>query len=503
MRLRVNVVAGDGSHRSFEMHGSQLRIGRQAANDIVLEDPQRIISNNHAEIVRRDSDFMLIDRSTNGIVANGEPMATKSSRALSSGDELRIGTYVLRVDIQQTETPVGDLLATSGADTGGHDILNDLPNALKDLPADETPVASPGVELPASSAAPVDPLDALLNPQSSPDPAPPSQGTDSRDPSESVLEEAFVAPRSEPDPEAPVAPETPPSADPLMDDVPTWARGLGATGESEAAPKSERAPEANAANADPLAMLGDTSGVDVPAPQQDVSQPPDPLPQSLPDHRPDQLPPDPPAAGPPENLSTSEGSTGAAPPVSGTLGHLLSGLGLDQDTPLTPEAQRAIGEVLRILLDGLIDMNRARAEVKNQMRLVRTILAAENNNPIKASTNALDALDLLFVHPRRSFLDPVSAATDTVADLATHELAMLSAFRAAFDTVKERLAPDTLEQRVQETAGKGIGFGLLEKSKYWDAYKAYYRDNLADNDAFLQAFADAYDEAVTRLSRKG
>ncbi|MBM3666766.1 MAG: FHA domain-containing protein [Actinobacteria bacterium] len=84
----------DGRARVVELKEGWSRIGRSAAADIRLDDPT--VSRRHAVVVRTPDGELsaLDDRSTNGILVNGEAADWAS---IADGDELRIGRYRLHV----------------------------------------------------------------------------------------------------------------------------------------------------------------------------------------------------------------------------------------------------------------------------------------------------------------------------------------------------------------------------------------------------------------------
>jgi pSer/pThr/pTyr-binding forkhead associated (FHA) protein len=69
-----------------------IRIGRSAANDIVLDDAS--VSRRHALLARRgETTFVLDDRSLNGVQVNGQRV---SESPLKDGDALLLGHVALR-----------------------------------------------------------------------------------------------------------------------------------------------------------------------------------------------------------------------------------------------------------------------------------------------------------------------------------------------------------------------------------------------------------------------
>jgi two-component system cell cycle response regulator len=79
--------------RRHDLVGKVLRIGRESANDIVLDDVG--VSRTHARIERRADGWVLMDvGSTNGTLLNNQKLSR--IRALENGDQLRFGSVILK-----------------------------------------------------------------------------------------------------------------------------------------------------------------------------------------------------------------------------------------------------------------------------------------------------------------------------------------------------------------------------------------------------------------------
>ncbi|HET8632169.1 MAG TPA: FHA domain-containing protein, partial [Thermomicrobiales bacterium] len=90
---RLIVENGPNTGREYPLDRASLTVGRHEAGDIVLEDTQA--SRQHARFTVRDGQVTVTDLgSANGTRVNGQPVA--GSRLLSAGDEIQIGTTLLR-----------------------------------------------------------------------------------------------------------------------------------------------------------------------------------------------------------------------------------------------------------------------------------------------------------------------------------------------------------------------------------------------------------------------
>ncbi|QYK42392.1 MAG: type VI secretion system-associated FHA domain protein TagH [Paracoccaceae bacterium] len=94
----TGAVPGDGS--PIVMRGPSLTIGRGQENDIVLPDPDRLISKSHCAIEDQNGNVVVIDFSTNGTFLNyGKVPLGRVPTPLNDGDVLTLGGYELVVAI--------------------------------------------------------------------------------------------------------------------------------------------------------------------------------------------------------------------------------------------------------------------------------------------------------------------------------------------------------------------------------------------------------------------
>ena len=86
--------------RSFS--SDTITIGRGEFNDVALADPSRLLSKSHCGIRRRGAGYELVDTSTNGVFVNdaSSPVGRDQAVALQHGDRLRLGNYLVKVEIE-------------------------------------------------------------------------------------------------------------------------------------------------------------------------------------------------------------------------------------------------------------------------------------------------------------------------------------------------------------------------------------------------------------------
>ncbi len=85
----IELVVDDGATIATRRLGRRILVGRAPSADVRIDDPR--VSRLHARIEMRDDGVYVEDLgSRNGTLVDGAPVA--SSRQLSSGDEITIGT---------------------------------------------------------------------------------------------------------------------------------------------------------------------------------------------------------------------------------------------------------------------------------------------------------------------------------------------------------------------------------------------------------------------------
>jgi type VI secretion system FHA domain protein len=325
-----------------------------------------------------------------------------------------------------------------------------------------TPAPSPGVGLGT-----VDPLAALGAGLSQPRPTPaPAM------PTPPPVPPAAPAPAMPTPPPIPPAAPAPAPAAPgggLIPDnwEPTGFSNLGAAHAAHAAPSAPQPPPAVAPQPTP---------------------PPAAAPQPMP----------PLAAAPLPPTSTPQ------PAAPSGAADLLVALGLDP-ARVDPSIQQQLAAVLRIAVQGLMDILKSRAEVKNTFRLPVTIMKPVENNPLKFSMNAEDALYNLFVKRNPGYLGPLEAFEEGFQDAAFHQAAVLVAVRAAFNAMLAKFHPKHLEEVYERKVRRTAMLGLGARGKFWDLYCERFEEIDRDRETHFQLlfgeeFARAYNEHLQKLA---
>jgi type VI secretion system FHA domain protein len=194
----------------------------------------------------------------------------------------------------------------------------------------------------------------------------------------------------------------------------------------------------------------------------------------------------------------------AQPAVTADAAGILTALGLDP-ARVDPAVQQQLGAILRIAVQGLMDVLKSRAEVKNNFRLPITIIKPVENNPLKFSMNAEDALFNLFVKRNPGYLGPVEAFEEGVQDASFHQTAVLAGVRAAFNAMLAKFHPTHLEEVYERKLRRTALLGLGTRGKFWELYRERFEEIDRDREAHFQLlfgeeFARAYNEHLQKLA---
>lgn len=160
-----------------------------------------------------------------------------------------------------------------------------------------------------------------------------------------------------------------------------------------------------------------------------------------------------------------------------------------------------VANLLKQSISGLQQTLRTRSELKNELRLALSMAQHSGNNPLKYAGDASEAIGLLLNTPRSGQLSAERAVTKAFRDIQAHQVAMLTASRAALRGALEHFAPQQLSLRFERDARKPRFF---TQAKRWQAYERHHQTLCADQEwserLLARDFAQAYEEQVRLLA---
>ncbi len=184
----------------------------------------------------------------------------------------------------------------------------------------------------------------------------------------------------------------------------------------------------------------------------------------------------------------------------------LLGQALDFDfSKLTPAetelALQNLGALAKQSVQGLQQMLRTRAEIKNKLRLGNTMLQESGNNPLKLSGNYVQTLNNLLL-AQSGYLAGPQAIRQALKDLQAHQVASFAASRTLLDSVFEQFSPTQLIYRF-ETSGQPNKWGN-KQAYYWQQYQLHHQKMAADQEwrhsQFIHDYARVYEEQAQYIN---
>lgn len=207
--------------------------------------------------------------------------------------------------------------------------------------------------------------------------------------------------------------------------------------------------------------------------------------------------PRPGAAQPPAPAASPVSAAPTTAPSDELFRQFLKGAGVSSDLPAAEleQAMFTVGVLFREMVDGLMTVLRARAEVKSQFRVAVTTIRAANNNPLKFTADPGDAIKLLLDPRHPGFIEPRRAVQEGMGDVMNHQLAMTAGIQAALADALKRFHPTVFEKPFEE------GLVFQKKAKCWEAYVRAYPElaNEVLENIFGETFVEAYERQMQIL----
>jgi type VI secretion system protein len=452
MKLFLSVISAERNFdRSLSVTLDQESgtIGRKEGNTLILPDPKQWISSQHAVIKYQAPDYYITDTSTNGILLNQSPLGKGNSKKLNDGDQFQIGDYLISVQLIQ-ELPY--LVNRE------NDLLSDksfVSDPFHDFPDDPIEVMIRENEIWKDHSTPSkDPLDLSdLFPEEvnsrevkTEIPPPPPQ----KIPFPSLPKEKSDQP--------PIQAPALKKVDIFDDDDEDWASTSGIQKKPEVISSPDRTD-----STEPISII----------PRKAVKE-------ATEDRSKDEL-----------------------------IKSFLQGLGLENSRlaeALNPQSFYIAGKIIRESIQGTQDVLNGRAKIKNEMHLDLTMIKSTQNNPIRFSVSAEEALMKLLTSQDKGYLEPEEAIKEAFDDIRAHQYAVIAGMRTALLAILKRFDPMQLEQRLQKLSPSSSRLPLLKQAKLWGLFERLYQDierEAKDNfyHLFGQAFAETYEQEEQNIKK--
>lgn len=189
---------------------------------------------------------------------------------------------------------------------------------------------------------------------------------------------------------------------------------------------------------------------------------------------------------------------------------LLEAAGLKaSDVAGTPSAEvlQTAGQLLRVLVGGLMTLMRDRSQLKDAFRLSQTIIQGAGNNPLKFSPTVNDAMQYLLGDRSEAYLSAREAVVAAFREIDNHEKAVPRAMLQALSEFVDRFNPEELRLQFDQGLKRIPLLASTNRLKYWELYEETYH-SLAGGEqgklpeAFSEEFARAYEREVKALRNR-
>ena len=174
---------------------------------------------------------------------------------------------------------------------------------------------------------------------------------------------------------------------------------------------------------------------------------------------------------------------------------------------LTPQLMQVFGELLRTATQGTLELLVARALNKREVDVPVTMIAAQDNNPLKFSPTVEVAMQHLLAPQGKGFMSPPRAMKDAYDDLRAHQFGVVAGTRAALAGVLARFDPPELEKRLTQRSVIDTLLPMNRKAALWELFIKLYADiaREAEEDfhtLFGREFRKAYEAQIANLGEQ-
>ena len=489
MRLTLSVITLQeqapftAMTHTFDQSGGS--VGRHQRADWVLLDDRKFLSGEHFKIHCDGKNFFLVDTSTNGTLINDSihPLGQNNSHTLMDGDQIKLGEYVLLASIFADSTPShSDFPVNTGAQTdagqdpffgsSGHFDSSTTPdNSQSDSLQKHDPYAAsskssfvdPNMSGTFGQASTVeDSSDPFF---SSGDSFTPNEKPFSKEHDKNIIEYDTPVNIHTPLPSA-----TTPQKAPQPAQVP--AEVFADIVEKEEEPDAfdfldSNIPETPPAKKKPVepastdvAEIIETEVDDTPATEE-------------------------PAVVTKKETTKAKNKDTTTTEMTGNseaLKMLLKGAGITQKhlpSDVSNATFEIIGHALKEVLQGTIDLLRARAETKNHLHLDRTIIGRVENNPLKFMPNAEQVIIHLLTNEEtnKTYTPLDKALEEAFDDIKAHQFAITVATQSALKgVIKQHFSPKNLADNMAKDHPISSRIPLQRQAKLWSMFESLYED---------------------------
>ena len=184
------------------------------------------------------------------------------------------------------------------------------------------------------------------------------------------------------------------------------------------------------------------------------------------------------------------------------------------DQFLTPEAFHAFGAMVRLTVNGLIDVLGARKQLQIGMEMADITSIepstsqpnrAVKRNPLKFEYDEYSALAHM-LNNKQGYMSAEQAVEEAFDDIRWHQIAMMAGTEEAVKALLQRFDPDSLAHRLERDSPIKSSIPFHRKGMLWEQFEKLYSEIESEakedfDNLFREAFVEAY-EACSRFLKQ-
>lgn len=161
------------------------------------------------------------------------------------------------------------------------------------------------------------------------------------------------------------------------------------------------------------------------------------------------------------------------------------------------EVATELGLVLRTSTEQLSSLLQGRANAKRIAKSAnRTMIGAADNNAMKFTADASEALEIMLRKSRAGYLDAPASFREAFQDLHSHEKATFAAMQKALARLTEDLTPESVEDKVSGAFGSHKAKAWELYVQRWNAKTEHHENGILD--VFFAYFSEIYDSMTKK-----
>jgi type VI secretion system protein ImpI len=129
-----------------------------------------------------------------------------------------------------------------------------------------------------------------------------------------------------------------------------------------------------------------------------------------------------------------------------------------------------------MMMEGLMQLLRKRAEEKGNARVAQTVVGASEVNPLKFLPTVDDALATILAERSPGFIAGEPAISDAIRDLAQHHVRAWRGIQGALRRMIDHFDPAALEEELKSSSAIETLLAGGRGAKLWELYRKRHRE---------------------------